>query len=371
MTLQVVHFASGDSWAGAEVQLHELSCAMNRVSGVEATVVLLNEGILAERLREAGVGVTVIDEGRYHAGKILVRLTRLLRRSRPHVVHTHRQKENVIGGIAARLARVPCCLRTVHGAPEFSAVSLKQKLSRFMDLRSASLLQDAVVMVTEELALRLRGDYGSVRVEVIENGIRRPSIALRSTPLYARPGLVNVAFVGRLVPVKRVDVFAGIAKFCEDQGDRRFHFHVFGEGSGSALLEDQIRAEGTDDLVSRWGFVSDMPSALAEMDVLVMTSDHEGLPMVMLEAMALHVPVVAHRVGGMIETLDGGEAGILVDTQSVSAFHEALVKVSDTDVAKRLSAEAFKQFETRYTADACAKRTVDLYRDCVGSEPAG
>jgi L-malate glycosyltransferase len=116
--IEVLHIASGDRWAGAEVQLWTLVRHLNRREDTRARVVLLNEGETAERLREAGVAVDILDESRLNGLQILLGLRRLIRLHRPDVIHTHRQKENIIGSFAnATTLRVPC-VRTVHGAPE-------------------------------------------------------------------------------------------------------------------------------------------------------------------------------------------------------------------------------------------------------------
>ena len=364
-SLKVVHLASGDLWAGAEVQLYELAVALRNDADVEVEVVLLNEGRLAEQLRFARVPVTVFDERALGGLAILRALVRYLRDSRPDVVHTHRQKENVLGSIAARLAGVRRSVRTVHGAPEFLAGDLRQRVNMRLDILSAQWLQHAIIMVTSELAGQLSGRYPASRVRVIENGIARPDVLAGDSPQYARSGRINVCFAGRLVPVKRIDVFAGIAAACAAANDAQFHFHIFGDGPLADELERQVCTEGTDELISRWGFVDGLPAALAEMDVLVMTSSHEGLPMVMLEAMALGVPIVAHAVGGMVEVLDGGSAGVLVREHTPEAFRRALLGLVDPDARRRIADAADARFEDRYTARACAARTAELYREIL------
>src|SRR5690625_4675640 len=109
--MKVLHIASGDLWAGAEVQVCNLACAQHQ-QGVQVEVILFNPGELEARLRQAGVSVAVYNERRYSALALSWRLLRHMQRSRPDVVHTHRHKENVLGSAVARLVSASS-LRTV------------------------------------------------------------------------------------------------------------------------------------------------------------------------------------------------------------------------------------------------------------------
>src|SRR5439155_4619795 len=116
--IRVCHIMSADLWAGAEVQVATVASYLVKRPDVNLTAVLLNEGPLARELRRLGVAVTIVDETRNNALRILVRLTRFLRANDFEVVHTHRYKDTVLGAIAAKLAGVPHVIRTVHGLSE-------------------------------------------------------------------------------------------------------------------------------------------------------------------------------------------------------------------------------------------------------------
>ncbi|MEL6870150.1 MAG: glycosyltransferase [Pseudomonadota bacterium] len=368
--LSVMHLASGDLWAGAEVQLYQLAVELQRRADLDVSVVLLNEGLLAQRLRAAGLDVVVYDEQTLSGVQILSALRRLFRERRPTLLHTHRQKENVLGSLAARMSGVACSLRTVHGAPEFGAAGLRQKVNRWLDRNSARFLQHAVVMVTNDLATQIGADYPPQKVRVVNNGIALPAQtepAVDNAGRYRKSDKINVCFAGRLTEVKRADIFIGIAKALEDLNDSRFHCHVFGDGPLEQALREQIDREGTQSAVSLWGFCDDMPAALREMDALVMTSNHEGLPMIMLEAMALGVPVVAHAVGGMPEVLGNGDCGVLVSDHSGAGFAAALRSAHDSGALQRNAAAAQVRFDRHYTIAACADRYEALYRELVST----
>jgi hypothetical protein len=113
--VRILHVVSGDLWAGAEAQVAALVAELARSPQLQLHAVVLNHGELEMRLRAAGVGVTVLDESQLSAWRILRGIRAVVRDFRPDVIHTHREKENVLGGLAARLAGC-ASLRTVHGA---------------------------------------------------------------------------------------------------------------------------------------------------------------------------------------------------------------------------------------------------------------
>src|SRR2546428_11106332 len=116
--LRVCHIVSGDLWAGAEVRVGTVASYLVERPDVNLSAVLLNEGRLASELRRLGVQVTVIDESRNSAVRIVALLTRYLREHHVEVVHTHRYKESVVGSIAAKLAGAPPAIPTGPGLPE-------------------------------------------------------------------------------------------------------------------------------------------------------------------------------------------------------------------------------------------------------------
>lgn len=93
----VLHIASGDLWAGAEVQMFTLARALQNDLNIRVNVVLLNHGKLEHELRMAGIRTIVLDESKFNSVRILCQLVRTIRELRPDVIHTHRLKENILG----------------------------------------------------------------------------------------------------------------------------------------------------------------------------------------------------------------------------------------------------------------------------------
>jgi len=363
-TLRVLHVVSGDLWAGAEAQVAALVAELARDPVLQLHIVVLNKGELERRLRAAGVGVTLLDEAQLNVWRIFRGIRRVVRDFRPNIVHTHRGKENVLGGLAARLAGC-ASLRTVHGASEHRSPvwRIDKQAIRWLDSYAERNWQQTSVAVSDELGRRLSDERPGMAVKVIQNGLDRNALEhLRARHLARDAGQRSrrVAFIGRLVPVKRVDLFLRMARNAVEMGRFDLAFDVIGEGP----LADTLRALADyldlQERVTFYGFRPDALALLADVDVLVFTSDHEGTPMAALEALAIGVPVVARAVGGMPEMLSGVVGCRLLEGAEPAALLAAVVAV--------LEAGEHPTLPKRYDIRRCGALYRGLYESLVHSE---
>jgi glycosyltransferase involved in cell wall biosynthesis len=359
---RVIHLASGDLWAGAEVQTFNLLLALHARNDVDVEAILLNDGELASRLGAAGVAVTILDESLLSTWQIFRAVRRRIRSSRRCIVHTHRTKENFIGAFAAASCRAAASLRTVHGRPETSATgSLRNLVLRTLD-RIAAALQAYIVAVSEELGVYLREFHTATKVVSIANGLdvaRTRLAADRPSPLAASER-VTIGLVGRLVPVKRVDIFLATASELTTTDVGRYRFVVVGDGPLREAMQVLAGNSGLATQVEFLGFQSDVLPILRSLDLLLMCSDHEGLPMVVLEALTLGVPVVAHATGGLPEVLSEGTSHRLVTRHEPQAYAEAVRELTAHLPARRDARASL--LPHRYEIGDSAARYRSLYQ---------
>lgn len=359
--LKVLHIISGDLWAGAEVQACTLLSHLR--DGVQLSVVLLNHGELELRLRDLGIEVVVLDESRLNSLLILLSLIKHTRRFNPDIVHTHRQKENILGAIATLFSRRTVSLRTVHGAPEFEAEGIR-RLIVGLDIFLGRHMQKAVIAVSSELAAKLSANFEDRAIVTIVNGVDEQAICggleLPAFKL-ARPEAVHIGIVGRLEAVKRVDIFIHMAALLiERNSEVDWQFHVLGDG---ALLGDLETLAGSLGLGERLVFHrhrQDIHNYIAALDMLVMCSDHEGLPMTALESLALGTPLLAHKVGGLIEVLSQRPEQLIED-HSVEGYYQGLMELMGRTTTANSLAEKFR-------ATSNARSVHALYRELAKNQ---
>ncbi|KEF32223.1 Glycosyl transferase [Marinobacter nitratireducens] len=327
MSLTVTHIASGDLWAGAEVQVYQLIKALSETREINPTAIVFNHGVLANKLQSLGVPVTVADETSLSAYQMIQSIRCHIRSNGANVIHTHGFKENILGVTAQRLAGVRCSVRTVHGNPEHTR-SWKKPVKRTLDGIDTLIgrwFQQGIVAVSKQLKELLERPYPG-KTSLIHNFIDVQELSQEQhQPAEEKAGQVfTVGLVGRLVPVKRADLFIEALDLLRKRFGHNVRGVIIGDGPLRKSLEARTREHELDQHISFVGFLNPATPAIRQLDALLMPSDHEGLPMTLIEALALKIPVVAHDTGGIPEALDYGRCGTLVKEHSASGYAAAL-----------------------------------------------
>lgn len=371
--MRVLHVVSGDLWAGAEVQVRNLVAAQCVRDGVLPHVAVFNEGRLASELRALGIPVWMIEERVHSSAAIMTRLSWLVREWRIDVVHTHRQKENVLGALAAASRRKTISIRTIHGAPEpiTGVRGLKRRLVNTVDRLVGRSIQAGAVAVSEDLANQTRKWLPPERIRLIANGIELSApeqpVAPRDVSLGCAGRPTTVGFFGRLVAIKRVDILLQAAEIVERQRPGEFRFEVFGDGPERPRLDAQAQCAGLSQTVVFRGFVDRPVDAMSWCDTIVITSDHEGLPTVLLEAMQAGRPVIARRVGGIPAVLENGRHGTLIDTGDPAEFARHLLQYRDWPDRYVAAANSAQLAVREYSSERMAERYGMVYRELARS----
>lgn len=365
--MKLLHIASGDLWAGAEKQLFTLLVALNDLEGITVRAIILNPGTLADTLRDAGIYTYILDESRQGSLALLQAINAILASDRPDLVHTHRQKENILGGIAAALRGIPS-VRTQHGSSEhpLKPGQLVRHLQRALDWGIGRFVQKKTIAVSDILARELGPRFGESRICTIPNGLNleRYPDAVSNINLDAP---LRVGFAGRLVPVKRVDLFLHIAAAIVAKGANPMQFDIYGDGPLLQSLQEQATELGLNEHVRFHGHIEKSEQAIAQLDVLVICSDHEGLPMAALEAMKYHTLVLTHPIGGLPTLLGNGLYGQLAASQQVEDFTTVLQFIDgNRQLLTEKTAAAYDQLAKHYSANAMAAAHLQLYRESVG-----
>jgi L-malate glycosyltransferase len=368
--VEVCHVASGDRWAGAEVQLATLLKALARRKDLGVSAIFLNEGRLAEEARQCGMDISVVPESQCSFFQILSKAARFLNGRKVQILHSHRYKENLLAALLARRCGVRFHVCSSHGAPEpFTGwQGYKQGLTQALDRLVTRYSTDSVVSVSEELRRQLTRYLPANKVVTIYNGVDARNVFSTLTVSEAKQRLGvpadcwAIGTAGRLDPVKRLDIFLAAAQqIATSKPNTRFV--IAGEGKEESSLRALARALGVQDRVLFLGHRSDIYDVLRAMDIFVLCSDHEGLPMALLEALYLSVPVVARPVGGVAEVVHDGVNGIWVGSSEPSALAVACLELLSDDTRRTLLARVgAKVIAEKFTADRSADQVAHLYR---------
>ncbi len=305
----------------------------------------------------------------------LLALVRMFRRRRPDLVHTHTSKAGFIGRLAARLARVPLVVHTPHGHVFYAYHGSAGTAAFILLERLGARWTDRIVVLTERGAEEhlARGIGRAAQYVAIPSGVDTERLRARAPDRQSARvalGLPSdapvVVAVGRLVPVKGFDVLvAALPAVCASAPALRVL--LVGDGPERPALEALARSLGVARHLSITGAQEDVVPYIAAADVLVAPSRNEGMGRVLIEAMALGVPVVGTQVGGIPSVLAGGELGPLVPPDAPPALAAALVDLLGDPGRRRKLAELGRRHAEAFTVEVMTSRMIRLYAELEGS----
>ncbi|MCW3043390.1 MAG: glycosyltransferase [Actinobacteria bacterium] len=305
-------------------------------------------------------------------------LTRLMRASRPDVVHTHTTTAGGLGRIAARRAKVPVTVHTFHGHVLSGYLSGPQTRALTAAERALAKRTDALVSVStrvrdELLALGIgRPEQWRVVPLGLELGELLGGPAERSASRAALglpPEAPLVGIVGRLAAIKDHGTFLAMAaRLAAARTD--VSFVVAGDGS----LRGSLEAEAKSLLGNRirfLGWATDLPVLYGALDVVVLTSRNEGTPVALIEAGAAGRPVVATDVGGVAEVVRDGASGFVVPPGDAAALAARVGTLLDDPEAARAMGLAGREWvRARFGSERLVDDLTALYGELTDARGA-
>ena len=303
-------------------------------------------------------------------------LVRIIRSGRYHIVHTHTSKAGLLGRLAARICGAPAVIHSPHGTVlEGYFDPLTTRFFAALE-RLAAPWADRIVCLTDmEIGQYLRARIGRRKQYTrIHNGIDITAFSGSGSvrgPLRRDLGLAQdhtvCITVGRLVPVKgHADLLHAFSRAASAHSELRLL--IAGDGPLGQELEDLAAQLEISDLVRFLAWRDDVPDLLDASDIFVLPSHNEGLGLVIVEAMAKRLPVVATSVGGVPEVVVQGRTGLLVPARSPDEFADA-VSLLASDPGRRIRmgeagrSRAVEQFSIHRTV----RQTELLYLELTGA----
>jgi glycosyltransferase involved in cell wall biosynthesis len=356
--MRIVHLVIGGEVAGGQVVALRLARAA-RERGDEVSFAAPEQGPFTELAAREGFPVDILPMRRSFQLGAAWRLARLLRGRRVDVLHTHTlAAANVLARLAGASARVPV-VSHLHIENHFRPAT-RWLLAR-LDNATARLAARLVAVSEDTKRAYERQGYARGRIEVVYNGVDLPA-----NGGFRRNAPARIGEIARLCDVKgQRELLQAVARLPEAQ------LVLAGRdleqaGAFQEALERESERLGIRERVE-FGFHDDVPALLESLDVVALPSWTEGLPIVLLEAMAHARPVVATPVGGTPELVTDGETGLLVPTRDPEALAAALRRLlDDPELARRLGEAGRARVADRFTASEQARRILAIYDDVVG-----
>lgn len=300
--------------------------------GHEMSVICLRKGgPLQTILENSGIRLLMLDKPEGPSLRILPRLLAFLKKNRVEVVHTHNPLVHHYGVVAGKLTGAPVIVNTIHGPGNLSAkTGLKELL-----YGAVCRLSDRVVAVCPT-AYR---DFAKMpiipgsRLIVINNGIALDKF--QKVQRHPRDGIFVFGIVGRLAAVKDhrtlLEAYSRVVHAFPNS-----RLEILGDGPLREDLEQLSLSLGLTDKVVFHGYSTDVPAFMQRIDVLVLCSLSEGLPLSVLESMAASVPVLGTDVGETKDLIQGADCGWVCPPADKDKLAQAMLLAANTGIGERV-----------------------------------
>ena len=369
--MRVLHLISSGGMYGAEVMLLNLAAAQKRLGWEPIIGVFRNEHLphteVAEEARSRGLQTEVFTcSGRFDR-KLPGTIRSVLRKEDISLVHGHGYKSNFYGYFSAKALGLPFVTTCHNWTRASSAVRFYEFLDSFI-LRRAH----RVVGVSDAVSHTLhKSGLSAERVLTIHNGTDFSLDANVSPTLRKELGLgerIIVGSVGRLEQEKGFEYFLRAARAVLSDFPTAL-FIVAGEGSLRSRLEGLIQEWGLTTNVFLVGHRNDMAGVYASLNLFVLPSINEGMPMTILEALAAGKPAIATAVGGVDKLIISEQTGLLVQPRDVPALRDAILRcLRDSSFSQTLGKNGQNHVQMFFSAHAMARSYVALYERVLAEQ---
>jgi glycosyltransferase involved in cell wall biosynthesis len=373
---KVLHVINGEHFSGAE-RVQDLLGQYLPKCNYEATFATLLDGKFAKLTSDRNYRVVNLKMKNRLDLRAVSSLVKLLREERFDLVHAHTVRSTLVGRLAARIVRLPL-VEHIHSPMIEESLDRLKNIVNYVVEKCFDRLTSHYICVSNSLAMRLAKDgVNSTKISVVHNGIpiapearlermideRRLTRPTRETP--------NIGMVALLRPRKGLEVLLEAIVALSERGCkvRCTVLGPFETPNYQQLVAAKVAALGLENIVKFTGFVLDVNDHMRRFDVFALPSLFgEGLPMVILEAMALGIPVVSTEVEGVPEIFPDAKYGLVCPPGNVKEFARALeMLVMDPYRRRAIGQQGLRRQREHFSADRMAVEVSRVYDEVLNS----
>lgn len=333
----------------------------------------LIEEVKKERIKFQPINHFVQEINIFKDFRALMELIHLLKREKYDIIHTHNSKAGFLGRLAAKIVGIPIIVHTIHGFAFHEYERPPRRILFILLERLAARFSDKLVTVSEPLKeWGLRLNIGKPNKYVtIHDGIEvekfkvNINIDEEKKELGIRPEEKVIGVVAKLWGGKGHETILEAApRVIKEIPNVKFLF--VGEGYLRNRLEARVRELSLSDHVIFTGFRTDIPEITATFNIALLVSLFEGMGRVLLEAMVSGKPVIAAKVGGIVDVVRDGETGILIPPRDADALAKAIITIlKDKRLAQKMGEAGKRRIDERFTAKTMVERISQIYEELI------
>ena len=371
--INLMHIAEGVRWAGIESHIFSLLSEIRNMPEVNNVIFIsLYNGLLRQKLMDMGIRAFCLPRRKKIDCSLIFQIKKQIESFEVDILHTHGYLASIYGMLAALFAsRKVHIVRTIHQRAE-PHDSWKMNLYVRLTIFLSRLERTHLIAVSDnvkESAVK-KFNINEDIITTIHNGINfRDKRVLEKDKgkLNLDPAKHTIGIVGRLVHGKGHLFFVKLAFSLIKERDN-IEFVILGDGPLRENIDTFIKQQGMENKIKLMGYKDNILDYINSLDILVICSEHEGIPYVLLEALMLKKPVVSTRVGGIPEVITSGYNGILIKPGDIEAMKNGLLELIDTPSKMiLLGCNGYNIIAEKFSSYNMARNTVNLYMKLIST----
>jgi glycosyltransferase involved in cell wall biosynthesis len=304
-----------------------------------------------------------------------IRLYRIIRKERPHVIHCHGTKDNIITKIIGLLLRIPVvpiyhCNHKVYDSEERCG-NLRRRVYELIYLdtleRVTSFFSRKNIAVSHAVKENIRG-FGipDMKIEVIHSGVWIDDSASRREKQNGINGRIKILSISRIEENKGILDIISAAKILKEDG-RNFEINFVGDGPLVSECGQLVNKYGLNDEIKFLGYLKNTREIYLKSDIFISASYSEGFPLTIVEAMACGLPVVVTGVGGVPEIVDNKVNGLIVDRGNPEQLRKALLfMMKSSKLRREYGRKGREKVVAKFSMDRMIAQYISLYDTILG-----
>lgn len=366
--MKIVYFITKAEWGGAQAHLFEL-IHYESLKGSEIVLLIGDSGrLVAKASQLPNVKVIIVkhlkaDMSFLKDGKAIKEVRGIIKKENPDIFHIHSSKAGAIGRLAAINQKCKVVF-TAHGWAFTENVDKKKRLIYKIIESVLSKFTDKIICVSSydyQLGLKMKV-INNNNAMVVYNGCAIPSVENLQS-IKKKDSNINIVMVARFShPKEQLQLIQAISLM---KNVERVKLNLVGEGKlfePCLLLTKKL---GLEKQVIFSGFQSDVDSFLINADIFCLISNYEGLPISIIEAMRMSLPIVASNVGGVPELISNGRNGYLIERNDINQLAEKLDYIIDNNLFGEMGKASYLLAKEKFSIKQMFEKTNEVYQSLV------
>ena len=343
----------GKEYGGAETLIRNI---IHHIDEVEVLLCVDKNGQFYNKDLRFKNNILICSTKNIHYISSIFKIIKYVKNNKIDVIHTHGTPSNIVGIICKLVCKCKFIV-TIHSDLDYDFSGNKLKIYKIVEKMTCR-FSDQIVTVSKDLSNKLSLRNIKNEINIIHNGIKANVTSIeRKTK-----NVFTFLFVGRLSEVKNIELLLDGMNYLKTKL-YSFECFIVGDGEQKERLMEITDNYGLVDCVHFVGFKDDVSSYMKKADLLLVTSRMEGIPLVIIEAFANKLPVLASRVGGIKEIITDELNGILFDVNNPSEFYQKLEEIIKEQKNLNMVREnAYEDYCEKWNIECMIQKYILLYK---------